>query len=482
MSFLAGLAGGFGQALADDQKDKNEWLRDQKLMNKRYAMTTGTAALKKAQAERDTVLRQADYIQKRGITKNSLMYLWDEGGVNAISDIYNLIQNTHKDATKEEINNMANAAKNYASAENKPFAEVLSNARGLYSQEMPKRKERTALQKIFGDPTNEAFYDDGSVYEGKYTVTDMYRIQGSGFEGGTGSVVFDEDAAPMKTSPQYDAAINNNILKAREIISSKADIQIGNVFTDATKSTTYKGILISSGSANDYSDMLNNPDLKPYAINILKPYIDAEMEQKGAVLNNRFVSPDIKNNIRQIMSGDFDEEPQESTEQQIKNLISTNPELKDKTVVKWDEAKDLYNNNKLPEGDFLFVEKNGQVVIKNTQSLDGSSSGSVEMPTDVELIAYIRDKDKIPEGNKNFNIPNSELLKKAKLEAKVIKIGSDNREAAFQGKTELTYEEWRRSIGIFKFDAFYERNPGIPRNDSAWLAAPVSRWLTKTNK
>jgi len=151
-------------------------------------------------------------------------------------------------------------------------------------------------------------------------------------------------------------------------------------------------------------------------------------------------------------------------------------------VVKWDTAEDLYNNNKLPEGDFLFVGKNGQVVIKNTQSLDGSSSGSVEMPTDVELIAYIRDKDKIPEGNKNFNIPNSELLKKAKLEAKVIKIGSDNREAAFQGKTELTYEEWRRSIGIFKFDAFYERNPGIPRNDSAWLAAPVSRWLTKTNK
>ena len=129
MSFLAGLAGGFGQALADDQKDKNEWLRDQKLMNKRYAMTTGTAALKKAQAERDTVLRKADYIQKRGITKSSLMYLWDEGGVNAISDIYGLIQNTHKDATKEEINNMANAAKNYASAENKPFAEVLSNAR-----------------------------------------------------------------------------------------------------------------------------------------------------------------------------------------------------------------------------------------------------------------------------------------------------------------------------------------------------------------
>ena len=486
MSFLAGLAGGFGQALADDQKDKNEWLRDQKLMNKRYAMTTGTAALKKAQAERDTVLRQADYIQKRGITKNSLMYLWDEGGVNAISDIYNLIQNTHKDATKEEINNMANAAKNYASAENKPFAEVLSNARGLYSQEMPKRKERTALQKIFGDPTNEAFYDDGSTYEGKYTVTDMYRIQGSGFEGGTGSVVFDEDAAPMKRSPQYDAAINNNIVNAREIISSKAQIQIENKFKDATKFTTYKGVLISSAAANDYSDMLNNPELKPYAINILKPYIDAEMEQKGSVLNNRFVSPEIKNNIRQIMSGDFDEDPKESTEQQIKNLISTNPELKNKTVVKWDTAKDLYNNNKLPEGDFLFVGENGQVVIKNTQSLNGSSSGSAEMPTDDVLADWSKtmyDSASTTGFGQTAGINKEQLIEIGKREAKVISIGENNRD--FKGKTEMTYAEWNaiRGKGFRSaMGSYFERNAGIPKTKEEWDSTPASRWLTKTNK
>ena len=375
MSFLAGLAGGFGQALADDQKDKNEWLRDQKLMNKRYAMTTGTAALKKAQGERDTILRQANYIQKRGITKSSLMYLWDEGGVNAISDIYNLIQNTHKDATKEEINNMANAAKDYASAENKPFAEVLSNARGLYSQEMPKRKERTALQKIFGDPTNEAFYDDGSVYEGKYTVTDMYRIQGSGFEGGTGSVVFDEDAAPMKTSPQYEAAINNNIIKAREIISSKANIQLENVFTDATKSTTYKGILISSGSANDYSDMLNNPDLKPYAINILKPYIDAEMDQKGSVLNNRFVSPEIKNNIRQIMSGDFDDPEDvditdEQIAEQIDAMVAKYPKLIDTPIVKYNEVETAKEKGTIPTTDYFFVDRKGVVNLRKGKDDD----------------------------------------------------------------------------------------------------------------
>ena len=46
---LAGIAGGFGQALADDQKEKKAWLRDQKMMNRKYAMTTGTAAIGAAQ-------------------------------------------------------------------------------------------------------------------------------------------------------------------------------------------------------------------------------------------------------------------------------------------------------------------------------------------------------------------------------------------------------------------------------------------------
>ena len=50
MVMLAGIAGGFGQALADDQKEKKAWLRDQKMMNRKYAMTTGTAAIKETQS------------------------------------------------------------------------------------------------------------------------------------------------------------------------------------------------------------------------------------------------------------------------------------------------------------------------------------------------------------------------------------------------------------------------------------------------
>jgi len=372
MSFLLGVAGGFGQALADDQRDKNEWLRNQKLMNKRYAMTTGAAAIKKAQAERDAVLRQADYIQKRGVTKNSLMYLWDEGGVNAISDIYDLIQNTHQDATKEEINNLANAAQDYAVNENKSFADVLSDSRGLYSQEMPERKDQTALQKIFGDPTDEVFYDDGAKYLGDYTVTDMYRIQGSGFEGGTGSVVFDTDAAPMKRTPQYDATLQRSLLNSvqEKLTLNKQRLQV----FDPEILTAYNVALDSAVATDDYSKVLNDEVLRPYAISILQPYLDAEAEVKGSVLNNDLIGSSLKDSIRKIRAGDFEkeEEVEVSIDEQIKKLVSENEALKDAPIIYWQDAKDMYNSGTLPEGDFLFVKEDNTVVIKNTKDSEAA--------------------------------------------------------------------------------------------------------------
>ena len=376
MSFLLGVAGGFGQALADDQRDKNEWLRNQKLMNKRYAMTTGTASLKKAQQERDAVLRQADYIQKRGITKSSLMYLWDEGGVNAISDIYDLIQNTHKDATKEEINNLANAAKDYAVNENRSFADVLSKSRGLYSQEMPETKEQTALQKIFGDPTNEAFYDDGTKYEGGYTITDMYRIQGSGFEGGTGSVVFDTDAAPMKRTPQYDATLQRSLLNSVENKLEMNLQRLQDLDVDPGITTAYNRALSSAVATDDYSKVLNNEVLRPYAISILKPYLDAEAEVKGSVLNNDLIGSSLKDAIRKVRAGDFEKEEElkveVSIDEQIKKLVSENEALKDAPIIYWQDAKDMYNSGTLPEGDFLFVKEDNTVVIKNTKDSEAA--------------------------------------------------------------------------------------------------------------
>lgn len=374
MSFLLGVAGGFGQALADDQRDKNEWLRNQKLMNKRYAMTTGTASLKKAQEERDAVLRQADYIQKRGISKSSLMYLWDEGGVNAISDIYDLIQNTHKDATKEEINNLANAAKDYAVNENRSFADVLSKSRGLYSQEMPETKEQTALQKIFGDPTNEAFYDDGTKYEGGYTITDMYRIQGAGFGGGKGSVVFDTDAAPMKRSPQYDATTQRNVLATSEIQLGKSLIRMRNDLGDPEKYETYKRILEDATATDNYIEALNIEELRPYTLSILKPYVDAEKSVRGAVINNNLFGSNIKETIQQIVYPVKKElialdktQIQKQINDEIDTAIKLNQttltknELKNLPVYTQKDLNDMKNNNVRPQSTYFFNDEKGNI-------------------------------------------------------------------------------------------------------------------------
>lgn len=484
MSFLLGVAGGFGQALADDQRDKNEWLRNQKLMNKRYAMTTGSAAIKKAQAERDAVLRQADYIQKRGITKNSLMYLWDEGGVNAISDIYDLIQNTHKDATKEEINNLANAAKDYADNENRSFAEVLSEARGLYSQEMPERKDQTALQKIFGDPTDEVFYDDGAKYLGDYTVTDMYRIQGSDFEGGTGSVVFDTDAAPMKRTPQYDATLQRSLLNSvqEKLTLNKQRLQV----FDPEILTAYNVALDSAVATDDYSKVLNDEVLRPYAISILQPYLDAEAEVKGSVLNNDLIGSSLKDAIRKVRAGDFEKEEElkveVSIDEQIKKLVSENEALKGAPIISSrEEAQEKFKNGTLPEGDFFYVKPNGEVIVTSAQDMS-SDPGSAKIPTDDEFADWAKEKYGDADSSAPFGtsaeIDNEQLINIAKRETKVISLG-EKRNADFEGKDEITYEEWS-SIRGPKLSGYYRRNPGIPRNISAWDAAPASRWLIKT--
>ncbi|MAN62144.1 MAG: hypothetical protein CMI60_09370 [Parvibaculum sp.] len=482
MSFLLGVAGGFGQALADDQRDKNEWLRNQKLMNKRYAMTTGTASLKKAQQERDAVLRQADYIQKRGITKSSLMYLWDEGGVNAISDIYDLIQNTHKDATKEEINNLANAAKDYAVNENRSFADVLSKSRGLYSQEMPERKDQTALQKIFGDPTDQAFYDDGTKYEGGYTITDMYRIQGSGFEGGTGSVVFDTDAAPMKRSPQYDATLQRSLLNSvqEKLTLNKQRLQV----FDPEILTAYNVALDSAVATDDYSKVLNDEVLRPYAISILQPYLDAEAEVKGSVLNNDLIGSSLKDAIRKVRAGDFEKEEElveVSIDEQIKKLVSENEALKDAPIISSrEEAQEKFKNGTLPEGDFFYVKPNGEVIVTSSQDMS-SDSGSTKIPTDEAFADWAKEKygdaDSSAPYGMSAEIDNEQLIDIAKRETKVISLG-EKPNPYFEGKTEITYEEWS-SIG-YKLPAFYRTNPGIPRNNAAWDAAPASRWIIKT--
>ena len=74
-------------------------------------------------------------------------------------------------------------------------------------------------------------------------------------------------------------------------------------------------------------------------------------------------------------------------------------------------------------------------------------------------------------------IDNEQLIDIAKRETKVISLG-EKPNPYFEGKTEITYEEWS-SIG-YKLPAFYRTNPGIPRNNAAWDAAPASRWIIKT--
>ena len=283
MVMLAGIAGGFGQALADDQKEKKAWLRDQKMMNRKYAMTTGTAAIGAANDKRDAVLRKSAYLTDRGIDNNTLMYIFDEGGVAGIDSVYDVLQNTDAKASKEQINALVTGAKDYAAADGENFNSVLNRAFGLYKEDPAPEKveEKGFWQRMFDDPVDQAFKDDGTVYTGGYTLADIYRIQGTSTPMGSGSVSIDRSAAPISRNPTDEIRISNNLLtrnegKLQELNSKVISSDLSN--EDKSRLQTAISNAVIDG---DFSALPEE-----YKKDLLKVYIEREQSDLGSVIYN----------------------------------------------------------------------------------------------------------------------------------------------------------------------------------------------------
>ena len=67
---------------------------------------------------------------------------------------------------------------------------------------LPQKKveEKAFWQRMFDDPVDKPFKDDGTVYTGGYTLADIYRIQGTSAPDGFWFCKFDRRAAPISRS------------------------------------------------------------------------------------------------------------------------------------------------------------------------------------------------------------------------------------------------------------------------------------------
>lgn len=500
MVLLAGIAGGFGQALADDQKEKKEWLRDQKMMNRKYAMTTGTAAIGAANDKRDAVLRKSAYLTNRGIDNSTLMYIFDEGGVAGIDNVYDALQNTDTQASKEQVNSLVKGAKDYAITDGENFNNVLNRAFGLYKEDpAPEKVEEKAFwQRMFDDPVDQAFKDDGTVYTGGYTLADIYRIQGTSAPMGSGSVSIDRGAAPISYTPTEQIRIAEVLFERNKRVGGEIKNLINANAEDLSPEdlSTQLSILSNSIIDGDYSGLLPQ-----YQTMFLNAYVDRERTDIGSVLFNDSIPKGIKTAVDAIINPPEPLTIEEEENKIIEDYMLIDPEFDVSTIPIFTlaELEENKKNNTVGTTPFYFDDGKGTNTLMPPPKETISRTGVIDVekgPTDEQLVAWadsvIRPHSEAEAARRKasggtgysyqFSPQNFESmldkdsktsginLKRAKDFMKIIK--------DLDGK-EVTYEEWSK---IMRYGLFKDKNRltdrGLPETAREWTLADPFRWRT----
>ena len=470
MVMLAGIAGGFGQALADDQKEKKAWLRDQKMMNRKYAMTTGTAAIKETQSKRDAVLRKSKYLNDKGIDNNTLMYIFDEGGVAGIDEVYDILQGADPNIKKSHVKGLVDGAKGYALAEGTSFNNVLNNAFGLYKQNpTPDKVEgQNFWQRMFDDPVDRAFKDDGTPYIDGYTLADIYRIQGTSTPMGSGSVKLNRRSVPIaRTSRDYQT-IKNDILDltANSLVAAEKTINAKYISGDPDspfsrkKGIDLKKRLNIAMADQDYSNL-------PLDIqeDFLRPYLERESLNRGSVTLNPSIPEALKSQVESMLY------PTEENKEELIKIKQENIETQiEKLTEKEREKFPEFDGSKFPiltksqarknppTTQFWLNDGKGNIDLVNPK-LKIEKTNSLVTPTDEQFAEFAPDYVKGDDPNR--------FIIAGKRKSKVV-LGRNN--------IEYTYDQYK------KMTANKAERLGLPRTYSGWDAAPAHRWLIDTTK
>lgn len=496
---LAGIAGGFGQALADDQKEKKAWLRDQKMMNRKYAMTTGTAAIGAANDKRDAVLRKSAYLTDRGIDNNTLMYIFDEGGVAGIDSVYDVLQNTDAKATKEQINSLVKGAKDYAVVDGENFNSVLNRAFGLYKEDPAPEKveEKGFWQRMFDDPVDQAFKDDGTVYTGGYTLADIYRIQGTSTPMGSGSVSIDRGAAPISYTPTEQIRIATNIASRNETVGQEVKNLINQSGLSEQEITNQNNILSNAVIDGDFSGLK-----KEYQDMFLNAYIERERSDIGSVIYNPSIPEGIRNAVSVYFNPPEPLSKEAKEEKIIKDYMSVDPDFDVDNIptLTEEEINEQKENNTLITTPFFFNGEDGTITLMPPppkKLIEKNNVIDVEKgPTNEQLVAWAESvlaPHSEAEMQRRKDFPLNYIYKQTpqNFESMYEGKGKDNKKLNLKrakdfmkiikdvnGK-EVTYEEWSKlkEYGLFK-DKNRLTDLGLPETAREWTLAEPFRWRT----
>jgi hypothetical protein len=268
MNFMAGVAEK-GTEIMDERR---KYIRDKRQANQDWLDTYGRKIVADRQESVNNVLNMSNYILGRGVEKNFVNYLYETGGVPAISSTYNAIKDDTS-ITGQDIQSFIGDIGTYTSPET-PLGDRIKDSFNNFSKaERPEDQEEKNFMAslgggfglLFGDETEAVSRDLDEMYVGEYTGTEVKAMAGlTSTPKAPGLVEFNYSALPAS---QASAAEKRAV--ASEIESNLETI-IEDKINKLRTGDTASGILPNTEAQMKLQNLL---DIKDYA-GIAKKYPD----------------------------------------------------------------------------------------------------------------------------------------------------------------------------------------------------------------
>jgi hypothetical protein len=284
MDFAAGMA----EEGADIMDEKRKYIRERRQANRDWLDTYGKKIVAERQDSVNSVLNMSNYIIGRGVDKTFVDYLYQNGGVPAISNTYNAI----KDDTSisgQEVQSFIGDIGTYTSPDT-PLSERIKEGFGFYSRaERPEEQEEKNFMAslgggfglLFGDETEIADRDLDDVSIEGMTGRDVKAMAGlPSTPQAPGIVEFDYSALPASQAS----------VQEKRALASEIESNLETLVEDKIKDLR---IASDTASQQELQDLLDSkdyagigrlyPDLLQPAVNAAKRF---ENQYPGSMTDN----------------------------------------------------------------------------------------------------------------------------------------------------------------------------------------------------
>tara|TARA_E500000318_G_scaffold2034_1_gene2691 strand:+ start:4854 stop:6197 length:1344 start_codon:yes stop_codon:yes gene_type:complete len=280
MDFAAGMA----EEGADILEEKRKYIREKRQSNRDWLDTYGKKIVAERQESVNSVLNMSNYIIGRGVERTFVDYLYDQGGVPAISNMYNSIKDDTS-ITGREAQAFVGDIGTYTSPDT-PLADRIKEGFGMYTRaETPDRQEEnnffSGLGLLFGDETEYADRDLDQLAVDGFTGRDVKAMAGlPSTPEAPGLVEFDYSALPASQASVAEkralaAEIESNL---ETLVTDKIDDL--RLVSDVVAQQKLQDLLDSK----DYAGIGRlYPDLLQPAVNAAKRF---ENEYPGSMTDN----------------------------------------------------------------------------------------------------------------------------------------------------------------------------------------------------